>query len=475
MMTIDVHGMEIKTLLDLVARAAGVNIVAASDVAGSIDLYIDKLPLEQMLDNFLTTQGLSYRRADGVFRVFKNAATQATPAAFNVTYADSKVTVDVTDADLGQLLAEISAQSGNDLIVFGSLRDKVNVRLTAVPLDQTLDLILAGTRWSAQRRANIILVGEHAASASTAGLMTQTRLFTLKHLKVTEVTNLLPASFANATIKILPEQNALVARGTRLEMEELADYIDRIDQAPPVIMIDVLVVEYSNVDGFDRSLTLQATSDDGSNDLTLSPGAIKGTIDISTFNRIDEQFTATLSMLESEGAAQVRANPRMAALSGHEATINVGTEEYFKVTTGNVETPLTQLEKISSGIMLTITPWSSDESDRITVKLQAEVSSPGQVNSEGLPAISTRKASTELAVRDGQTIVIGGLIDARESNTEERVPWIGKIPLLGWLFSSDLESSKKSELVFYITPHLQRAGDAPLPAGTASDSIVIAR
>jgi len=142
------------------------------------------------------------------------------------------------------------------------------------------------------------------------------------------------------------------------------------------------------------------------------------------------------------------------------------------VTTGNVETPLTQLEKISSGIMMTITPWSSEGADRITVKVKAEVSSPGQVNSEGLPAISTRNATTELAVRDGQTIVIGGLIESRVSNTEERVPVLGRIPIIGALFSTHRESERQSELVFYITPHLALDG-IPAPAGVLSDTVVV--
>lgn len=246
-----------------------------------------------------------------------------------------------------------------------------------------------------------------------------------------------------------------MVRGTTLELEELAEYIAQIDKAPPVIMIDVLVVEYSDRTGYDQALSATATTADGSNELTFKPGVLSGTINIDTLENLTK-FTATLELLVSDGRAKVKANPRIATLSGHEASIKVGTEEYFKVTTGNVETPLTQLEKISSGIMMTITPWTSEGADRITVKVSAEVSSPGQVNSEGLPAISTRNAVTEVTVKDGQTIVIGGLVDTRESNADDRVPFLGKIPILGLLFSTHRESERQSELVFYITPRFAR-------------------
>ena len=473
LLTVDVQGMEIRTLLDRIARAAAVNIIVANDVTGTIDLYLDKMPLEQALEHLLATQGFFFRRTENAYRVFKNPAGQATAAAtYNVVCTDSKVTVDVQEADLGQLLTELATQSGNDLIIFGAVRDKVNVRLTAVPLDEAIDLILAGTRWSAQRQDNIIMIGDRAPGSSTAGLLTRTKVITLRHLKVAEIANLLPQNFSSATVKILTEQNALVARGTRLELQELEDYITRIDKAPPVIMIDVLVVEYSDRTGYDQTLSVSATSADGSNEVTLSPGNIAAKINVATLDQLDQRFTATLQLLVSEGRAKVRANPRISALSGHEASINVGTEEYFKGTTGNVETPLTQLEKISSGIMMTITPWSSEGADRITVKVKAEVSSPGQVNSEGLPAISTRNATTELAVRDGQTIVIGGLIESRVSNTEERVPVLGRIPIIGALFSTHRESERQSELVFYITPHLALDG-IPAPAGVLSDTVVV--
>lgn len=473
-LTVDVHSMDIRTLLDQIARAAGVNILVANDVTGTVDLYLDKLPLEQALEHLLATQGYYFRRAENAYLVFKNPATQSATNAYNVSCADSKVTIDVAEADLGQLLAEIAKQSGNDLIIFGSVRDKVNVRLTATPLDAALDLILAGTRWSAQRQNNIILIGDRAPGSSTAGLLTLTRVFTLRHLKVADIAGLLPQNFSGASVKILTEQNALVASGTRLDLQELEEYITQIDKAPPVIMIDVLVVEYSDRSGYDQALSAHVTSADGSNEISMRPGYVSGKFNVATLDQLDQKFDATLELLVSEGRATVRANPRIAALSGHEASINVGTEEYFKVTTGNVETPLTQLEKISSGIMLTITPWSSEGADRITVKVKAEVSSPGQVNAEGLPAISTRNASTELAVRNGQTIVIGGLIDARESTTEDRVPWIGRVPLLGQLFTTHRESARQSELVFYITPHLALEGVAA-PPGVTSDTVVIAR
>lgn len=473
LLTVDVRGMEIKKLLDQIARVAGVNILVANEVTGTVDLYLDKLPLEQALEHLLATQGYYFRRADNAFLVFKNPTTQSASSAYNVNWADSKVSIDVTEADLGQLLAEIAKQSGNDLIVFGSVRDKVNVRLTATPLDAALDLILAGTRWSAQRQDNIILIGDRAPGSSTAGLLMQTRVFTLRHLKVAEIVALLPQSFSSASVKILTEQNALVATGTRLELLELEEYIAKIDKAPPVIMIDVLVVEYSDRDGYDQTLSATMSSPDGNNSMTMSPGNVSAKINVATLYQIDQKFTATLQLLVSEGRAKVRANPRISALSGHEASINVGTEEYFKVTTGNVETPLTQLEKISSGIMMTITPWSSEGADRITVKVKAEVSSPGQVNAEGLPAISTRNATTELAVQDGQTIVIGGLIEAHTSVTEDRVPILGSIPLLGMLFRTHRELATQSELVFYITPRLARDG-IPAPPGVMSDTVVIA-
>jgi type IV pilus assembly protein PilQ len=178
-----------------------------------------------------------------------------------------------------------------------------------------------------------------------------------------------------------------------------------------------------------------------------------------TIGFLPDNFSMTLHMMETDKMARVLARPKIATLNGYKASISVGTSSYYKVTTGNVETPLTRFQEINSGIKLDITPWIS-KGGQITAEITPEVSNAGALNAENYPDISRRTMSTTVRLNDGETIVIGGLIQGEERKTVEAVPLLGKIPLLGWFFRTTQRSVVKSELLVYITPHIITNDDA---------------
>jgi len=225
-----------------------------------------------------------------------------------------------------------------------------------------------------------------------------------------------------------------------------------------MIEIEVMVVEFSE----DVSRNVNFTSilkGVSQNQLDISVGKITSIMDLNKTN-LNQEFQATLNALIAEGKANVEVSPKISTLSGKEATINVTREEFFKVTTGNVQTPLTQLEKITSGIILTITPWASVKSDQIWVKVSSEVSSPTGVSAEGLPAISARKANSEVSIKKNETLVMGGLYQTRKTESEDRLPYLGKIPVMGHLFKKESKAEIKTEGQIPRQPHrLQQPAD----------------
>ncbi|MFH1335053.1 MAG: type II and III secretion system protein [Candidatus Zixiibacteriota bacterium] len=143
----------------------------------------------------------------------------------------------------------------------------------------------------------------------------------------------------------------------------------------------------------------------------------------------------------------------MATLEGRKATIIIGKKQYYVIITGTVGYAYGQLERIPVGVSLDIVPYISDKGE-ITVEIHPEVSDVVGTGATGLPVVNKRAVSTKVRVKDGETIVIGGLIQKIESNVRRKIPLLGDIPILGLLFSRTDKRVDELETVIFITPHI---------------------
>jgi type II secretory pathway component GspD/PulD (secretin) len=195
-----------------------------------------------------------------------------------------------------------------------------------------------------------------------------------------------------------------------------------------------------------------------------------------------EQFTnllLTLRMLVGEGKASIRSRPRVATLNGEKATIDISLDEYYSIVTdlGYYSSSRSELQIIKSGVLLEITPHIGDKGD-ITVDVLTEVSDVAsrqsrvtRDNSGNLPIIRRRKANTCVRVKEGDAIVLGGLIESREQSSVKKVPVLGDIPLMGGLFTSKSNTAEKKEMVIFITPRLMKDAKDPLASRNKMISI----
>ena len=157
--------------------------------------------------------------------------------------------------------------------------------------------------------------------------------------------------------------------------------------------------------------------------------------------------------------ATIKARPNITTLNGQQATIDVGTVQYYKVVNvdkdGKEET---RYQSVNGGVTLQVTPWVSG-SGEITLKLSPSVSNIGAVSAEGPPQVSRRMVDTTVRVKDGQTIVIGGLIQDIGTNIKSRVPILSDIPIIGELFKSNNRDVNQTELIIYITPRVLKTDE----------------
>ncbi|HEX2712669.1 MAG TPA: type II and III secretion system protein, partial [Candidatus Acidoferrales bacterium] len=162
-------------------------------------------------------------------------------------------------------------------------------------------------------------------------------------------------------------------------------------------------------------------------------------------------ITTILNTLISENKARLLANPRIAVRDGETARMNIGDKIPFQVINAQGVASLVILD---AGVKLEITPRVNRDG-YVTVRMHPEVSAIATAASAGVPpTISTREADSSLTVKDGTPIVLAGLIQKNETRTTVKVPLLGDIPILGWLFKSESSDTRDNEVVFIITPHI---------------------
>ena len=262
----------------------------------------------------------------------------------------------------------------------------------------------------------------------------------------------MPNSFPASNVKVIKQQNALLVTGTQSEINNLKSYIEKIDVKIPQIVVEALIIELSHNQNENPAFKLGMNYND--EDETVLFDSALGQLTYKSVLKLPSDFYLKIQSLVEKGDATVKANPNITTLNGEQAIIDVGTVQYYKVVNtdddGNEET---KYQSINAGVTLDVTPWASS-SEEITLKLQPSVSNIGGAATDGPPKISRRKINTTVRVKDGQTLIIGGLIQDVGSNSNSQVPILSDLPLIGSLFESDNTNVNQTELVIYITPHL---------------------
>ena len=187
-----------------------------------------------------------------------------------------------------------------------------------------------------------------------------------------------------------------------------------------------------------------------------------GTSDIfklKNFSRTAQVFRVALDLLIRDGNARVLANPKIATLNGREASILIGTRIPYTTTgtvfAGGAAAPTQRIEREEVGIKLRITPLINADG-YITTQINPEVSSVigfRGVNND-LPVIATRQASTTVRLKDGNSVIIGGLLSEEKTRNVTRLPILGQIPGLGLLFTHQVITTSKKDLVIEVTPRI---------------------
>jgi Flp pilus assembly secretin CpaC len=370
------------------------------------------------------------------------------------------------DVPLTQILRDISIETNVIIATCPHVTDAL-VSLdagTGKPLDECLGDLIAGQGLFIFKKSKkfYLISGGNPSCPSALETTTSKRLY-LKYITAKHLRSSLPKS-AQQYVNSGERENEILIYAVPDITKHIMDIIHKLDVSREQVMLEVLVVDLwedtSDELGLDWSYSGQHTS------FSMVDGTT-GFTGLASYASVAASNLTELSLilraLVAEKRASIRSRPRVATLNGEKATIDISLEEYFTIATDLYGSSLrTELEVIKSGVLLEITPHIGDDGN-ITVEVFTEVSDvASRRNSSGnnsvsdgdLPVIRRRKADTRVRVKEGDAIVIGGLIETQETTDHKSVPLLSSIPLIGGLFKSKEDSTVKKEVMIFITPRL---------------------
>jgi type II secretory pathway component GspD/PulD (secretin) len=246
-------------------------------------------------------------------------------------------------------------------------------------------------------------------------------------------------------------------------LDQIGQMIKEIDIKPQQIMIEVTVLKADLSEttqfGIDWTKIAGITATPGQGfplgmSMRLASGITAGTASGLTVNLTNEEITAAITALEGVTNTTVLANPKIMALNKQAGYINIGEERGYTASTTQAQTTTTSVEFLISGTILKFRPFICDDG-YVRMEINPELSTGSLQDANGnLPLKTITTVKTNIMVKDGQTIIIGGLFKEQLTNTDSQVPVIGDLPIIGALFKSTSDTNIRTELIILITPHI---------------------
>jgi type IV pilus assembly protein PilQ len=421
-------------------------------------------------------------------------------------YSGQKLSLNFQNIEVRAVLQLIADFTDKNVVASDTVKGNITLRLKNVPWDQALDIILRTRGLGMRESGNVILIAPNAeiASREKEELEAQkqmvdlapvhTRYHQINYAKASDIATLLKSEknsilTERGSVTIDERTNTLMVLETSTKQEEIAALIHKLDIPVKQVMIESRIVIAN--DDFGRDLGVRAgvttAGSNESNGIVAVTGGAAGA-DTMVGSAITNNLAGTgpypitlpaqadrynvnlpasggrlalailgadylvdleLSALQTEGRGEVLSNPRVITSNQKSAKIEQGVEIPYQEASSSGATSTSFKKAVLS---LEVTPQITPD-DRVVMDLVVNKDSVGGIYS-GVPSINTRSIQTQVLVNNGDTVVLGGVYEQSTSEGNTKVPFLGDIPILGYLFRTTSRTESKSELLIFVTPKI---------------------
>jgi len=483
---------------------------------------VDALRVEGSSRLVISAQGdfeqLAYQ-SDNQYTIEIKPSLKRANAEEKKEYTGERLTLNFQDIDVRSVLQLLADTSGQNIVVSDSVAGNLTLRLQNVPWDQALDIVLRTKGLDKRRQDNVIIIGptEELANREKAELAARKEVAELSpvhaeflqvnYAKVSDLAKLIKSANAKdsmlsprGSLSIDDRTNTLLVQDTADKLTEIRRLVQTLDVPVRQVLIEARIVIVS--DTFERDLGARfgvtSAQKNGSNGLLAVTGNGTGADTmtqsaISNLSTTNSAFPVTtpalanryqvnlpaantngsiglsllggsylidleLSAAQNEGKSETISSPRVITANQKQATIMQGVEIPYQESASSGATT-TQFK--NAVLSLKVTPLITPD-NRVILDIDVSDDSVGQqvtsATGGSVPSINTRQITTQVLVSDGQTVVLGGILETDKTKSANKVPYLADIPVLGHLFKSTTDINNKTELLIFITPKILREG-----------------
>ena len=433
-------------------------------------------------------------------------AAPVTPMAAAPAARDAPLSLNFQNVEVRQLLQVFADFTGLNMVVSDSVKGSLSVRLAHVPWPQALDTILRSKGLVSQQQGSVLWVGpqdewlqiekkrleQRAALEAVAGV--QMLSLRLQYARATDIAQRLQASGGRwlgerGSVLAEPRTNQIFIADVPARLAEIRAMLARLDVPVRQVSIEARIVEaddqFGDTLGVRLGAGLRMPLRGGAPVVSLgagNAGAAAGTLPgnqvnlpagnagqtvqsapglaLSLFNAAADRFiNLEISALEAEGRGKVVSRPRVITADQTKALIEQGTELPYQSASASGATSISFRK---ANLKLEVTPQITPEG-AVVLDVDVTRDSVGQLTPAGY-AINTKHVRTQVQVVDGGTVVLGGIFEDTDKQDQARVPALGEIPGLGWLFRNRQQVQRRSELLVFLTPRVLAEGAAQAPS-----------
>lgn len=420
-------------------------------------------------------------------------SVDAEARSINIRRGRSQFSMEFRNAEIRDVLRAVGQAANLNMIIGDDVSGQVTLSLKNVNLLDALQAVLKTKGFTYVREGNILRV---LSLSDVKDEDMETRVFPLGYASGKEVLAVVEKVKSDrAKVSVDKRMNALVVKDISLNIDSMERLLKNLDVRTPQVLIEARIVEVSK--NYTRELGVQWGGQYAGSRTTISggqtgvsgvsgggtpavgsttfypqvgdigpsgnayavnlPAAVGpgsgGVLGVS-FGSVSGRLNLDLqlSAMVSTGNGKILSSPRILTMNNKKAVISSGVDIPVKVVTSTTTGSSDQLEIISTSLSLSTTPTITADK-RIAMVVNVEKSEPDFTRTvDGIPTVTKRKANAELVVNDGETVVLGGILTKSEGEYEDGVPFLSKIPLLGWLFKRKGTYDNQAELLIFITP-----------------------
>lgn len=405
--------------------------------------------------------------------------------------------LEAVDVDIRNLLTSIALANNLNIVISDEVQGNVSVKLSNINAQDMIKIIAKNNNYTYQFKDNVIYISKGDKDIN----LYTVQINYLELNKIAQTINLMltgnltdkiddkdKKTVINNKVMIDESENTISFYGTLKQYEQIKNFLQEQDKPQKQVSLEAKVTAIQKDAAKDLGVSWEWSKLPQSPEHEITYDTVKHTVinedgskeEITDYLPVDEvtrkwnddenipgvirfgkgvdgypyefYYAAKIDALISDGKANILARPNITTIQGKEAVINIGSEVPVPTVSTTNSTTTTSIKYREAGIILKCTP-RVNEDGIITVKVHTEVSSPMYVEDMKAYRFQKRSADTIVRLKDGQTMVIGGLIGSDEAKQMSKIPFLGDIPILGNLFKHIQKSKSDTEVMIFLTAH----------------------